>query len=805
MRFHRTIAFALLLTLFAPASLRAQLTPSGILDVWLKARESADAPASEKVTLYSKSKALVIGNDAYDGRSWPTLSNGVRDAEEIAKGLAAQGFEVTLKKNLKSDELDHELKNFFIYQGADQGSRLLIWFAGHGNTIDGEGYIVPVDAPSPQAEARFRDKAISLRRFGEYMREARARHVLAIFDSCFSGSVFNVARALPPPAITLATTQPVREFISSGDAEQQVSDDGTFRRLFLDVLAGKERDADANGDGYVTGTELGLFLHQKMSNFTNNRQTPRYGKLNALGYDRGDFVFQVGTPDAPSLSVPAAGSPPAPQPFSDAAQAWAVTQGTTSIAVLEAFVRQFADTPFGPMARARLEELKRSQTVSITPPPSQARPPQSASAQSSRQECDRLAAVPNAAEFGEGERGVELTLIDAGKAIAVCRQALESNPNDPRLLFELGRAQHADKNYAEAFRLYRQAADFGDSNGLNNMGLMFLRGQGVTKDYSEAERHFRKAADAGNPRGVINLGRLYIFGFGVAKNYDEAVRLFRKAADAGNATASGQLAYMYAFGFGVSKNYDEAARLYRRGSESGDSESMNGLGRMYEFGLGVARDYGEAVRLFRRAADLGNNNGITNLGWMYRNGRGVNKDYGEATRLFRKAADAGSGNGMNGLASMYAFGHGVAKDYGEAVRLYRKGVDLGNSAAMSGLARMYFEGWGVAKDLREAERLYRQSAELGNSIGMTGLGWMYQNGLGVERNYSEALRLNRQAAELGNSAASNNLGLMFMNGLGVGRDLGEAERLFRKAAELGDERAQGNLEALHGRRRTYRY
>jgi hypothetical protein len=82
------------------------------------------------------------------------------------------------------------------------------------------------------------------------MREAKARHVLAIFDSCFSGGVFNVARSLPPPAITLATTQPVREFISSGEAEQQVSDDGTFRRLFLDVWCAY---ADKKGKGWGGG------------------------------------------------------------------------------------------------------------------------------------------------------------------------------------------------------------------------------------------------------------------------------------------------------------------------------------------------------------------------------------------------------------------------------------------------------------------------------------------------------------------------------------------------------------------------
>jgi hypothetical protein len=97
--------------LIAHAPLEAQTSPGGILEVWLKARESADAPNSEKVSLYLKSKALVIGNDDYDGRGWPKLSNGIRDAEEVAKGLAAQGFEVTLKKNLTSSDLDRALMN----------------------------------------------------------------------------------------------------------------------------------------------------------------------------------------------------------------------------------------------------------------------------------------------------------------------------------------------------------------------------------------------------------------------------------------------------------------------------------------------------------------------------------------------------------------------------------------------------------------------------------------------------------------------------------------------------------------------
>src|SRR5215472_4384556 len=176
MRFRSAIVLALLLSLIAGGNVAAlaQLSPSGILEVFLKAREAPDAPVDQKITLYQKSKALVIGMDHYD--SWPKLSTGITDAEEIAKGLVAQGFDVTVKKDLKSDELDRALKSFFIFEGADPNSRLFLWFAGHGDTIDGEGYIVPIDAPLPKAEAAFRDRAISLRRFGEYMREAKARH-----------------------------------------------------------------------------------------------------------------------------------------------------------------------------------------------------------------------------------------------------------------------------------------------------------------------------------------------------------------------------------------------------------------------------------------------------------------------------------------------------------------------------------------------------------------------------------------------------------------------------------------------------
>src|SRR5262249_53026505 len=113
------------------------------------------------------------------------------------------------------------------------------------------------------------------------------------------------------------------------------------------------------------------------------RQTPRYGKLDAVGYDRGDFVFKVSNTQVASVGPTPLRSPPTPPlvpslvtaPMSNAAQAWAVTQETTSVAVLEAFIREFEGTPYAAMARVRLDELKNNQLALATP--SSPREPQS--------------------------------------------------------------------------------------------------------------------------------------------------------------------------------------------------------------------------------------------------------------------------------------------------------------------------------------------------------------------------------------------------------------------------------------------
>src|SRR6185436_11980520 len=123
------------------------------------------------------------------------------------------------------------------------------------------------------------------------------------FDSCFSGAIFALSRAVPD-YITYKTSRPVRQFITSGQADETVSDVSIFRQQLVAALQG---EADQDGDGYVTGAELGEFLQQKVTNYSRNAQHPQYGKLRDPYLDKGDFVFTVARatplePSAPSVA-----------------------------------------------------------------------------------------------------------------------------------------------------------------------------------------------------------------------------------------------------------------------------------------------------------------------------------------------------------------------------------------------------------------------------------------------------------------------------------------------------------------------
>jgi uncharacterized caspase-like protein len=93
--------------------------------------------------------ALVIGNSAY--QSVTALTNPSHDAQAVAQVLNSAGFDVVLGLDLTQAGMVQTIQDFannVATKGSD--SVALIYYAGHGVQVDGENFLVPVDATIQQ-------------------------------------------------------------------------------------------------------------------------------------------------------------------------------------------------------------------------------------------------------------------------------------------------------------------------------------------------------------------------------------------------------------------------------------------------------------------------------------------------------------------------------------------------------------------------------------------------------------------------------------------------------------------------------
>lgn len=263
--------------------------------------------SGRRVALYSASYALLVSQRSYLGVAkggWRPLEATTREMDAVAETLRRHGFTVRRATDLNSAELISVFRDFMADFGYKADNRLIFFFSGHGhtNTQNDIGYLVPIDAPDPNiTPAKFYAKALPIDTVQTWARELTARHVLFLFDSCFSGSIFLSRAAITAPEVRGSSVgdrvaffrgssfKPVRQFIAAGGPKEELPATSIFVPLFIEALDGR---ASKTSDGFVTGKELGLWLEQTLPRFRQN-QNPHSGIIRQPDLSFGDMVFQV--------------------------------------------------------------------------------------------------------------------------------------------------------------------------------------------------------------------------------------------------------------------------------------------------------------------------------------------------------------------------------------------------------------------------------------------------------------------------------------------------------------------------------
>jgi hypothetical protein len=340
---------------------RGGFWPRLVLAIFALATFAATACMSSPA-LAEKRVALVVGNGAYQNA--PRLPNPKNDAEDVVAALKRSGFETIVGLDLDKAGMDNATIRFA--RAAREADVAIFYYSGHAMQFSGVNYLMPVDA-------KLTDEA-DLRRMARVddivadVQQAKNLRIL-VLDSCRDNPLaeelkrsIGRTRAAAVQRGLAKIDSPQGMIVAYSTQAGRTAEDGQGRNSPYTTAFLKHIEAEA---------EIGTVFRRVSADVyedTKRTQLPELS-LSLIG----EFYLR----GRPEPSSPIAATQPTvsvPSPSNEAAGAWGEIKNTSNPAVFEAFVRRFGDSFYGDLARARLDELKKSQAAVIAPPIQPTRP-----------------------------------------------------------------------------------------------------------------------------------------------------------------------------------------------------------------------------------------------------------------------------------------------------------------------------------------------------------------------------------------------------------------------------------------------
>ena len=258
----------------APVAPKAPAGPS-------PAEPKAAPPAAPKE---GRRLALLVGNNDYK-TPIPELETPIADVGKTAEILKTRfGFETRLLKNASKAQIVEALNR--VAAEAAPEDNVLLFYAGHGYLMDDTkmGFWIPVDASVKTAANWISNTDIS-----KLLAAIRARQLILVSDSCFSGSLTReqkITYSGKPKTEEVLRRRSVLVLSSGGD--EPVSDEGKEGHSIFAWNLIKTLDS---ASGTTPGYEVWRTVHGGVRK--DYEQEPQYGAVLSAGHaDGGEYLFQ---------------------------------------------------------------------------------------------------------------------------------------------------------------------------------------------------------------------------------------------------------------------------------------------------------------------------------------------------------------------------------------------------------------------------------------------------------------------------------------------------------------------------------
>ena len=214
--------------------------------------------------------------------------------------------------------------------------------------------------------------------------------------------------------------------------------------------------------------------------------------------------------------------------------------------------------------------------------------------------------------------------------------------------FDVNSYANNNINYPLVKQLYKDAADYGNLDGITNYAKFCLKEKtnrygSIERDIAEAFNYFKTAAELGDSEAMIRYGRMLECGIPqFPVNQKEAIKWYKRSYEKEN--LGGYAEYGYTL---ISSEYGktdepEGYRLIKYSSDHGNPIGMFCYGNIYCVGmLCVQQDYQKGFELVKKAADMGEPGAIQAIGFYYQEGIYVQKNTITANKYFKLALEEG--------------------------------------------------------------------------------------------------------------------------------------------------------------------